>query len=107
MADDIRSGGLAKLDLLIQPGGSGGGQGRHLGEGGRDAIRDFVQDGGGFIGICAGAYLASADYTWSLNILDANQPTPGNDAGAGTNGQVRDRSCETEKKITQGGSTNG
>jgi glutamine amidotransferase-like uncharacterized protein/N-formylglutamate amidohydrolase len=70
-ADDIRSGKLAELDLLIQPGGSGSGQGRHLGEDGRDAIRGFVKSGGGFIGICAGAYLASADYSWSLNILDA------------------------------------
>ncbi len=70
-AEDIRSGQLAELDLLMQPGGSGGGQGRHLGEDGRDAIRGFVKDGGGFVGICAGSYLASADYSWSLNILDA------------------------------------
>lgn len=70
-ADDIRSGKLEGLDLLIQPGGSGGGQGRHLGEDGRDVVRRFVEDGGGFVGICAGAYLASSDYTWSLNILDA------------------------------------
>jgi|GEM_PF-1127922 glutamine amidotransferase-like uncharacterized protein len=70
-ADGIRAGALADLDLLIQPGGRGGGQGRHPGDGGRDAIRHCVQDGGGFIGICAGSYLASADYTWSLNILDA------------------------------------
>jgi len=70
-ADDIRAGGLADLDLLIQPGGSGGGQGRHLGEVGRTAIRDFVSSGGGFVGICAGSYLASADYSWSLHILDA------------------------------------
>jgi len=70
-ADNIRSGKLADLDLLIQPGGSGGGQGRHLGDGGRNAIRAFVKEGGGFVGICAGSYLASADYTWSLNILDA------------------------------------
>jgi len=27
--------------------------------------------GGGFLGICAGAYLASADYDWSLHILGA------------------------------------
>ncbi len=70
-ADDIRSGKLIGLDLLMQPGGSGGGQGRHLGEDGREAIRGFVRDGGGFVGICAGSYLASADYSWSLNILDA------------------------------------
>lgn len=70
-AEDIRSGALTNVDVLIQPGGSGGGQGRHLAEAGRDAIREFVRDGGGFIGICGGAYLASADYEWSLNILDA------------------------------------
>jgi glutamine amidotransferase-like uncharacterized protein len=70
-AEDIRSGKLQSLDLLMLPGGSGGGQGRCLGEDGRDAIRKFVDAGGGFVGICAGAYVASSDYTWSLNILDA------------------------------------
>lgn len=71
MADDIRSGALEKVDVLIQPGGSGGKQGRHLKEEGRDKIRKFIGGGGGYIGICAGAYLASADYDWSLDVLDA------------------------------------
>jgi glutamine amidotransferase-like uncharacterized protein len=71
MADDIRNGALGDVDVLIQPGGSGGRQGRHLREFGREAIRSFIREGGGFIGICAGAYLASADYQWSLNVLDA------------------------------------
>jgi glutamine amidotransferase-like uncharacterized protein len=70
-AGDFRSDRLAEFDLLMQPGGSGGGQGRKLGEDGRDAIREFVKAGGGFVGICAGSYLASADYEWSLHILDA------------------------------------
>lgn len=70
-AEDMRPDALSKLDVLIHPGGSGGGQGRHLGEERREAIRDYVDDGGGFVGICAGAYLATAHYTWSLNILDA------------------------------------
>lgn len=71
MADDIRNEALGDVDVLIQPGGSGGGQGRHLGEEGREKIRGFIREGSGFIGICAGAYLASADYPWSLNVLDA------------------------------------
>ncbi len=71
MADDIRSGALDHFDVLIHPGGSGSGQGQHLQTEGREKIRAFIADGGGFIGICAGAYLASADYSWSLNILDA------------------------------------
>ncbi len=70
-AEEIRSGALAELDVLIHPGGSGGAQGRCLEEAGREEIRKFVREGGGYIGICAGAYLASADYEWSLNILDA------------------------------------
>ncbi|MCY2989397.1 MAG: BPL-N domain-containing protein [Planctomycetota bacterium] len=70
-AEQIRSGGLAGLDILMHPGGSGGEQGRNLDEPGRKKIRDFVREGGGYIGICAGAYLATAQYPWSLNILDA------------------------------------
>ena len=71
MAEDIRGGALSTLDVLIQPGGTGGAQGRHLQETGREKIREFVREGGGLIGICAGAYLASADYDWSLDVLDA------------------------------------
>ena len=70
-AEQIRSGGLAGLDILMHPGGSGGTQGRNLDEPGREKIRNFVREGGGYIGICAGAYLASAQYPWSLNLLDA------------------------------------
>jgi len=70
-AREIRAGALKDFDLLIHPGGSGGKQARQLAEEGRETVRGFVRDGGGFIGICAGAYLASADYDWSLNILDA------------------------------------
>lgn len=70
-AEQIRAGGLTGLDLLIHPGGSGGEQGRNLEAPGREKIRGFVREGGGFIGICAGAYLASAHYPWSLNLLAA------------------------------------
>jgi len=62
---------LDRYDVLIQPGGSGSAQGKALGEEGRDKIRAFVGRGGGYLGICAGAYLASSDYPWSLHILDA------------------------------------
>jgi glutamine amidotransferase-like uncharacterized protein len=42
-----------------------------LGEDGRQQVRQFVSQGGGFLGVCAGAYLATNDYTWSLNLIDA------------------------------------
>lgn len=70
-AAEIGEGKLSGFDLLIHPGGSGGSQGKALGETGREKIRNFVSQGGGYLGICAGAYLASCDYEWSLNILDA------------------------------------
>jgi len=70
-AADIRAGALDRFDVLIQPGGSGSKQAKALEQEGRDKIRDFVAAGGGYLGICAGSYLASADYEWSIGLLDA------------------------------------
>ncbi len=70
-AEQIRGGILKDMDVVIHPGGSGSKQGRRLGPEGRETVRSFVREGGGFIGVCAGAYLASADYEWSLHLLDA------------------------------------
>ncbi len=70
-AEEIRSGELAEVDVLIHPGGSGSKQGKALGKSGRETVRQFVRDGGGYLGICAGAYLATNDYSWSLNLIDA------------------------------------
>ena len=68
---DILAGKLDAFDVLIHPGGSGSKQGNDLGEDGRQQVRQFVNQGGGFLGVCAGAYLATNDYTWSLNLIDA------------------------------------
>lgn len=70
-AEDVQSGKLSHYDVLIHPGGSGSKQGKALGETGRKAVRDFVSQGGGYLGVCAGAYLATNDYDWSLNLIDA------------------------------------
>ena len=70
-ASDIRKGILNKIDVLIQPGGSGSKQGKQLEDSGRDSIREFVKRGGGYLGVCAGAYLSTSFYDWSLNILNA------------------------------------
>lgn len=69
--EEIQRGAWAGCRVLIHPGGSGGGQGKALGEEGRRQVREFVKTGGGYVGVCAGAYLATCDYDWSLNILDA------------------------------------
>ncbi len=67
----ICRGDLRNFDVLIMPGGSARSQAGHLGPQGREAIRKFVADGGGYLGICAGAYFATAYYPWSLHLLNA------------------------------------
>ncbi len=70
-AEEIQDGVLKDFDVLVQGGGSGSAQGKALEESGRENIKQFVKSGHGYLGICAGAYLASSDYTWSLHILNA------------------------------------
>lgn len=69
-ASDISS-ALANADIVIFTGGSGSAQGNALGEAGRGEVQRFVRDGGGYVGICAGAYLACSKFSWSLGLLDA------------------------------------
>ncbi|MCB1062656.1 MAG: ThuA domain-containing protein [Verrucomicrobiae bacterium] len=70
-AAEIQTGKLKDFDVLIHPGGSGSKQGKCLAEKGRTEIRNFVSRGGGYVGFCAGAYLATNDYDWSLHLIDA------------------------------------
>jgi len=70
-AEAIREGRLSRSDVLVVPGGSGGREGKGLGEKGREQIKEFIHKGGGYVGICAGAYLATCDYPWSLHVLNA------------------------------------
>jgi glutamine amidotransferase-like uncharacterized protein/predicted deacylase len=68
---DIANGILAQFQLVIFSGGSGSGQSKSLGEAGRKEVRDYIRNGGGYIGICAGSYLACEGFSWGLNVLDA------------------------------------
>jgi glutamine amidotransferase-like uncharacterized protein len=72
LAEEIRNRALGEYDVLICPGGSGSGEGESLRDDGRNRVREFVKRGGGYIGICAGAYLASIEYPWSLGLLNAH-----------------------------------
>jgi glutamine amidotransferase-like uncharacterized protein len=69
--EEIRAGKLKDYKVLIVPGGSSKTEGIALGEDGRDEIKKFVENGGTYVGICAGCYLASCNYDWSLHILPA------------------------------------
>jgi len=70
-AEQIRNGVLKNMDVLVQGGGGAHTQSDELEAPGRDAIRDFVKNGGGYLGICAGAYLASSAKTSDLGIMNA------------------------------------
>lgn len=61
----------SNFDVIVFSGGSGSGQAKAIGEAGRANVKKFVENGGGYVGVCAGAYLACANYEWSLGILDA------------------------------------
>jgi len=60
--DDICSGKLTidKYDCILVPGGYAPNYCKALGKVGKGKIREFVNCGGGYIGICAGAYLATS-----------------------------------------------
>ncbi|MFZ4732679.1 MAG: BPL-N domain-containing protein [Pirellulales bacterium] len=59
-AADIRAGALpGQFDVLVVGGGSSKTEGRTIGDDGKQAITRFVSGGGGYVGICAGAFLAS------------------------------------------------
>ncbi len=62
---------LGAFDVLVFPGGSGSGQSKAIGEAGMRNVREFVKNGGGYVGICAGAYLACSNFSWGLGILNA------------------------------------
>lgn len=69
---DLRAAALDAFDVLIFPGGSGSKQAAAIGPDGREAVRAFVRRGGGYLGICAGAFLCSAHYRWSLDLIDTH-----------------------------------
>lgn len=63
---------LEQFDVVVFPGGSGSKQAGAIGKNGRHAVREFVKNGGGVLGVCAGAYLCSAQYEWSLDLIDSS-----------------------------------
>jgi len=73
---DIAAGGLKGYDLVMFTGGSGSAEAGGLGDKGREEVREFVRNGGGYVGICAGAYLACSGFEWGLGVLNAKTVSP-------------------------------
>lgn len=69
---DIAEGALEQFDVVMFPGGSGKAEAAALGEEAKEAVRAFIRGGGGYVGICGGAFLSSANYEWSLALLNNN-----------------------------------
>ena len=71
-AHDLRSEILSQFDVVVFGGGSGSKEAATIGTKGADAVQRFVNEGGGYVGVCGGAFLCSAHYPWSLNLIDTH-----------------------------------
>ncbi len=67
--DDISNGALKKFDALVVPGGSASTESRSMGAEARNEVRRFVEEGGIYMGVCAGAYLASQAAQTDIGML--------------------------------------
>ena len=56
LASDIRAGKLKEIDILVMPGGGSTTQCVTIGEKHHDKIREFLRNGGGYVGTCAGMF---------------------------------------------------
>jgi len=68
-ADYINNENLGSFNILCIPGGNMYQYAQDISSEGKEKIRDFISDGGGYIGICGGAYFASEKVVWQGNRL--------------------------------------
>jgi glutamine amidotransferase-like uncharacterized protein len=68
--EKIRKGKLINYNILIVPGGLSNEMAEAIGRDGKEAIRNFVQMGGGYVGICAGAFLAASTFERFLGLVN-------------------------------------
>ena len=67
----INDGSFAKkIRCLLMPGGWAAHYVRDIDAEGREYIRRFIKTGGGYVGVCAGAYFACATVQWDGTDLD-------------------------------------
>ena len=69
-SEQVQYDDLSKFNVVVFSGGSGSKQAESIGEKGKENIRNFIKNGGGYLGICAGEYLATSGFDWSLHILN-------------------------------------
>ena len=69
-ADRVNRAGLQGCALFCVPGGDMYQYSHSLSSEGKDKIREFIRAGGGYIGICGGAYFAADRVFWQGRRLD-------------------------------------
>ena len=74
--EEINAGVLTNFDVVIFAGGSASKQSAALSEAGCAQVQQFVANGGGYIGICAGAYLATCNSAQRLHLINADTLSP-------------------------------
>ena len=65
----IRSGALKQYDVLLVPGGSAQKESNSMGLDAREEVKRFIKEGGIYMGVCAGAYLASSAKATDIGLL--------------------------------------
>ena len=83
-AEEIKNGVLENFQILCVPGGNMYQYAEDLSSKGIDHIRDFIHGGGGYVGICGGAYFAGERVIWrgdqlpmmSLNLFPSTAQGP-------------------------------
>ncbi len=74
--EDVREGALEAFGAAVFPGGSGRGIVEALEPEGTQVVRDYVAEGGGFLGICAGAYAAGSGVNVYFGIMPLSHAAP-------------------------------
>jgi glutamine amidotransferase-like uncharacterized protein len=69
-AADIIAGNLSDYHMIVVPGGWAGTYNVDLAGTGISEIRNFVQDGGAFFGVCAGAYFGCDKLIWEGGFIE-------------------------------------
>lgn len=104
-ADDVNNNDLGEYyRMIIFPGGWAGGYNEYINQTGYQNIRDFISEGGAYLGMCAGSFFVSDKVLWREN-TDASSVQnvydypldiwPGISDGAIIDFQAWDSSAET------------
>jgi glutamine amidotransferase-like uncharacterized protein len=68
--EEISSGKLKDYQVVIFPGGTASKERNSIGKDGCRAIERFISEGGGYIGICAGAYIPTLGWKDSMKDIE-------------------------------------